>query len=142
MFKNFLVMNIEKTLKQNGLRVTDPRREVLEVFTRKQAAISHQDLESALPEADRVTMYRTLKIFEEKGIIHKAHDDTEVTRYALCLDHCTEHDHKDDHIHFHCDDCGNTYCIDIETPNVTVPQGYRAKEINVIMNGICEKCNL
>ena len=41
-------------------------------------------LEKAFPRADRITIYRTLKTFEEKGIVHGIEEGTTEVKYALC----------------------------------------------------------
>ena len=134
-------MNIEQQLRDNGLRVTESRVELLKVFVDALSALSNQDIEEALPDADRVTMYRTLKSFQEKGIIHKAIDGTEVARYALCHSDCSTHDHNDNHIHFHCKNCDNTFCVEeASVPYIAAPKGYKVETTNVVMHGKCDKC--
>lgn len=134
-------MEAKEILKEHGLRITEPRIELLKVFLKSDIALSNQDIESALPDADRITMYRTLKSFQEKGIIHKAIDGTEVNRYALCHSNCDNHDHHDNHIHFHCEQCDNTFCVEeSEVPHIKPPQGFKVNETNVVMTGLCDRC--
>ena len=87
-------------LTKHDLRKTPIRIKVLEVFLQKNEALSHAELERELEETDRVTLYRTLKKFEESGIIHKAIDGTDTARYALCHGACEHHHHEDNHAHF------------------------------------------
>jgi Fe2+ or Zn2+ uptake regulation protein len=62
---------VKETLKTHQLRNTTCREEVIGLFHRKAIALSHSDLESNLGNLfDRVTLYRTLKTFVEKGILH------------------------------------------------------------------------
>lgn len=134
-------MTVENILKSNGLRITESRVDLLNLFVQSEASLSNQDIEEALPDADRITMYRTLKSFEEKGIIHRALDHTQTTRYALCHSDCSTHDHHDNHVHFHCDRCDNTYCVEEATvPYIKVPEGYEVEAVDIIMNGTCDKC--
>lgn len=134
-------MKAEEILKKNGLRVTKSRKEVLDLFTERSVALSAHDIEVSLPTADRVTMYRTLKTFEEKGIIHKAIDGTDKSRYAMCHGSCSEHEHHDNHVHFHCEDCKNTFCLEgAKVPDVVIPDAYKVKAINIVVNGKCEQC--
>ncbi|MFZ1456094.1 MAG: transcriptional repressor, partial [Saprospiraceae bacterium] len=79
----------EKILKKHHLRHTPFRAEVLQIFANAGKALSSHDIESQLSDADRITLYRTLKSFEEKGIIHKAIDGTITQKYAICEAHCT-----------------------------------------------------
>ena len=93
------------TLKEFNLRQTDARAEVLDVFFADSYALAHADIETRLADKfDRVTVYRTLKTFLEKGILHKVLDDEGSTKYALCKQQChqTAHAHHHDHVHFKC----------------------------------------
>ena len=133
---------LKETLKGHQLRTTTCREDVLSAFINKKNALSHGDLEGALGESyDRVTIYRTLKTFLEKGIIHKVLDD-EGLRYALCSHDCSDQHHQHDHIHFKCTGCGETNCLEsLRIPIVQLPQGYRAETMNLLIQGVCPKCN-
>lgn len=130
-------------LKSHNLRNTQFRQLVLNVFLKNPSlALSHSDIEEALGDHDRITLYRTLKSFEESGLIHKALDGGNENKFALCQDDCDEHSHSDDHPHFLCQSCGNTYCLDmLEIPKFQLPAGYKLKEVRLAMSGICDQCN-
>lgn len=132
---------LTQMLKDHGLRKTDIRLQILQVFSGQDKACSQQDLQQALGEIDRVTLYRTLRSFEEKGLIHRAIDGTDQAKYALCQDDCTVHEHQDDHAHFHCMSCGETICIeDVQVPSVKLPQGYQLREAQLVLRGYCAQC--
>src|SRR6266496_5218631 len=102
---------IETLLKQNSMSVTDSRKKILKLFLDQAGALAHGDIEKKAGEKfDRVTIYRTLQAFVDKGIIHTIPTADNLIRYALCKDDCSEGHHHDHHIHFVCDNCGNTYC--------------------------------
>ena len=130
-------------LKDYSLRQTDCRSDILDVFLDKNFALSHADIEGKIQETyDRVTVYRTLKTFLDKGIIHKVLDDTGTPKYALCKDHCSIETHSHEHVHFKCLTCGLTNCIeDIEIPKVKLPAGYTLLETNLLVQGICKNCS-
>ena len=128
-------------LKANKLRVTPVRRDLLTIFIESNTALSNQDIEDRLQDADRITLYRTLKSFQEKGIIHRAFDGTDTTRYAVCSDGCSVHAHHDEHLHFHCSTCDNTFCVDeIKIPKLQMPKGFTAHKTNIVVDGVCENC--
>ena len=128
-------------LKRNSLRATPVRKQLLQIFLDADAALSNQDIEAKMSEADRVTLYRTLKSFQEKGIIHRAYDNTDVAKYATCSDHCDSHAHHDEHLHFHCSNCDNTFCVDeIPIPQLEMPTGFTAHSTNIVVEGICGQC--
>lgn len=129
-------------LKSHDLRVTAGRLEILKLFMGQRYALSQPDVERMLGEFfDRVTIYRTLTSFLEKGVIHKVLDDSSVAKYALCQSHCESHAHADEHIHFKCTHCGNTSCLDgLPFPHFHAPAGYSFSETSVLIHGVCPAC--
>lgn len=129
-------------LKNSGLSKTEIRVKVLELFQSSKNALSLADIESAFDKIDRITLYRTLKAFETKGIVHKAVDGTKHPKYAMCESDCDEHHHQDNHAHFHCISCEKTICLEnVSTPNTSnLPTGYEVQETNLIISGICSDC--
>lgn len=133
----------ETLLRQHDLRITDARQQVLGVFFAHSYALTHAELEQQLAQHDRVTLYRTLATFEEKGLLHRVPDDSGTMKYALCADGCAEHQHHDDHVHFKCTTCGRTECLDpIRIPTLALPTGYRATEMHLLVQGVCSRCAL
>jgi Fur family ferric uptake transcriptional regulator len=134
---------IKYILKRNNLSVTGSREKILGLFLNQEGALAHGDIEKKAGEKfDRVTVYRTLQTFVEKGIIHTIPTDDNSIRYALCKDDCSEGHHHDHHVHLVCTNCGNTYCLDdVVTPDVKLPKGYVSSQIEVIIKGICRSCN-
>ena len=133
---------VENTLKRNHLSITGSRKKILGLFLSRNEALAHGDIErNAGEKFDRVTVYRTLQAFVEKGIIHTIPTADNSVRYALCKDPCTEGHHRDHHIHFVCGNCGNTYCLDdIVTPDIRLPKGYSAERVEVVVEGVCGSC--
>jgi Fur family transcriptional regulator, ferric uptake regulator len=128
-------------LKRNHLSVTDSRKKILSLFLASQDALAHGDIEKKAGEKfDRVTVYRTLQTFVEKGIIHTIPTVDNSIRYALCKD-CTEGHHHDNHVHFVCTDCHATICLDdVVSPDVRLPEGYRGEKVEVVITGVCRNC--
>lgn len=132
----------EGILKDFDLRKTKSREDILELFIDNEFALSQSDIESHLSHSlDRVTVYRTIKTFLEKGLIHKILSDEGSPKYALCPEECVNTDHHHEHVHFKCEQCGQTTCIDnVDVPKVTLPSGYHYKESNLLVSGICPEC--
>jgi Fur family transcriptional regulator, ferric uptake regulator len=141
-FKNGIFMQVDEILKTNQLSITDSRKKILGLFLGSEGALAHADIEKNAGEKfDRVTVYRTLQVFVDKGIIHTIPTPDNSIKYALCKDDCSEGHHHDHHVHFQCRQCGNTYCLDdITTPEVKLPKGYAAEQIEVVINGVCKNC--
>ncbi|MBS1946445.1 MAG: transcriptional repressor [Bacteroidetes bacterium] len=133
---------VEHILKRNLLSVTDSRRKILELFFNSQGALSHGDIEKKAGEKfDRVTIYRTLQAFLEKGIIHNIPTAENSVLYALCKDDCTEGHHHDNHVHFICNECGNTICLEnVSIPSVKLPKGFISSQVDVVVSGVCKDC--
>lgn len=131
--------NIVQKLSEKNTNPTSMRILVYELLEQQQGAMSLSEIESHFYKADRVTIYRTLKTFEEKGIVHGIQEST-TTKYVLCHDGCDETTHKDWHLHFYCKICKQTTCKeDFEMPR-SGNQGYQIDEIKLFGKGICEHC--
>ncbi|HEY0655273.1 MAG TPA: transcriptional repressor [Chryseosolibacter sp.] len=131
-----------RLLKDFRLRTTQTRQEILHLFLKRDYALSHGDIEKEIDNSlDRVTVYRTLKTFLDKGLIHKVLDDEGSLKYALCNEACSVAGHHHNHVHFKCTKCGQTNCLtNVEIPAVKLPKGYKPNEINLLIQGICEAC--
>ncbi len=135
-------LSTKDLLKKHNLSITEGRRKILELFLQSSGALAHADIEKKLKDKfDRVTIYRTLQSFAEKGIIHTIPSSDNSIKYALCKEDCAEGHHQDDHVHFICDDCGNTYCINhVSVPSVSLPKGFKVLHSNLVISGVCNKC--
>lgn len=122
-----------------GLRVTPKRLAVLEVIEAAQSALTHADLEAALPTAiDAVTLYRTLESFVEVGLLSKAVGADRVSRFALLQGEGGNHH---EHAHFHCDSCGRVYCLPAKQPRQPqVPEGFEVAAVDLNVHGNCADC--
>ncbi|MDF2381132.1 transcriptional repressor [Nostoc ellipsosporum NOK] len=134
--------DITTILKRNNLSLTASREKILQLFLANDGALSHGDIEKKAGERfDRVTVYRTLQTFTEKGIIHTIPTADNAVRYALCKDDCSEGHHHDHHIHFICQQCKQTFCLDdVVTPDIKLPRGYSLSHIEVVAEGVCKQC--
>ncbi len=132
----------EDILKKNRLSLTDSRRKILNLFLDNPGALSHGEIEKNLGAAfDRVTIYRTLQTFLDKGIIHDIPTSDNFVHYALCRDNCSAGHHHDHHIHFVCEQCGHTICLDeVTVPTIKLPKGYSGNRMEMVVNGICKDC--
>lgn len=129
-------------LRRNRLSVTNIRKKILSLFLTNTGALAHADIEHKTGEKfDRVTVYRTLQAFVEKGIIHTIPTSDNSIKYALCKNDCFEGHHQDNHFHFVCTACGKTECMDdIIIPVVKLPKDYTARNVEIVVNGLCSHC--
>jgi Fur family transcriptional regulator, ferric uptake regulator len=134
---------IDELLKKNQLSITAGRKQILGYFLQQEGALSHSDIEKkAGGKFDRVTVYRTLQAFLEKGLIHNIPTADNSIRYALCKDDCSGGQHRDDHVHFICNSCGNTICLeDVTIPSIKLPGGFATQQVEMLVSGVCRNCN-
>jgi len=127
-------------LEKKKVKPTAVRILVLDVFFQYDFAISLPEIENKLPWSDRVSIYRTLKTFENADLIHQVNDGSKSAKYALCSEHC-EFDNHSVHPHFHCTKCDKTVCLDEQSIDIkNIPFGFIAKDYSLIINGLCDKC--
>lgn len=131
----------ELFLESKHIKPTAMRLLVLQYLFSCNEAVSLSDLENGLPEADKSTLFRSLKTFEEFGIVHTVHEGS-VTKYAVCDAHCNADRHTDKHPHFHCTQCNTTVCLAaVNLPKLQLPDNFIATEQEYLIHGICNKCN-
>ncbi len=130
-----------KILEQKAVRITPMRQIILEYFLQNNGTFGLIELENTFPKSDRITIYRTLKTFEEKSILHGIKNGTGEVKYALCDEHCTPIHHIDKHPHFQCEQCKKITCINsLVIPEMELPKGYIQKEMTILIKGICPDC--
>ncbi|SIQ16836.1 Fur family transcriptional regulator [Maribacter ulvicola] len=133
---------IVQLLESKGIRPTAMRLMTYKRLAELEVAISLGDLEKDFKVSERSTLFRTMKAFEEKGIVHQIEDGTGVIKYALCEDNCECEVGNDLHLHFHCNNCNETVCLtEHKIPHISLPDGYITEDINLVVKGICEKCS-
>lgn len=135
-----MLEDLEIRLKSTAIRPTAMRLLVLEKLTEQQTAVSLSEMEAGFEQVDRVTLYRTLKTFEEKGLVHQIIDGGGLTKYALCQEDCTCA-MEDLHVHFYCNSCKETYCLPkVKVPGIQLPNRFRLEEVNMVVKGACDQC--
>ncbi|WP_339654161.1 transcriptional repressor [uncultured Maribacter sp.] len=133
---------IEKTLDNKSIRPTAMRILIYKFMAGKKTAVALTDIENAFEKAERTTLYRTLKTFEEKGIVHQIDDGTNISKFALCEPGCNCEIDQDLHLHFHCSYCDKTVCLtEHKIPHINLPTGYIAENANLVIKGICDTCS-
>jgi len=134
--------HLAATLTRHALRQTPMRRAVLKAMAESPFALSGHEIEEQIgADVDRITLYRTLRTFEEKGLIHRVIDKSDIVRYAACSIECSEHEHFDNHVHFKCTSCQHIYCLNqVAIPVVTLPAHFQAISRDYLLAGVCREC--
>ena len=132
--------DIDEKLNSREIKPTAMRQLVLQVLTEQKSAISLPELERKFENADKATLYRTLKTFEISKLIHSIDDGTGAVKYALCQETCQCHP-EDLHVHFLCLKCNQTYCLnDIPVPTLNLPKSFSLESVTMVVKGICPNC--
>lgn len=131
---------IDKKLSTKNVKPTAMRELVLKILSEQTSAVSLADIENMFNKADKTTLYRTLKTFEEKKLIHSIDDGTGAVKYALCKETCQCHP-EELHVHFYCLKCQHTFCLtDIPIPSINLPVNFSIENINMVVKGVCSNC--
>ena len=131
----------EQRLESRSIQPTAMRLRVLRYLSDRRAAVSLADLVHHFSKSDRTTLYRTLKTFQEHGVVHQIYDESGSTKYGLCAENCTCSYPDDMHAHFYCSSCDNTYCLQkLSIPTVDLPDGFAPSYGNFVITGRCPDC--
>ena len=123
------------------ISVTPFRKEVLAIFEKHKNAIPLSIIEKELKDYNRITLYRTIKIFKEKGIIHEITLSGTASNYAICKEECDTIAHNHQHIHFKCNRCEIIFCVEMDKmPNIKLPN-FKIEQLEIQASGICQDCN-
>ncbi|TXI91349.1 MAG: transcriptional repressor [Burkholderiaceae bacterium] len=148
-----LIERANASLRAAGLRVTNARLDVLAMLLQQQRAMSHTEMQEALPVIDRVTLYRALDCLVEAGLAHKIVGDDRITRFRSGAAHVetlgakgrAQHQHG----HFQCLECAKVFCLE-QAPITALVQsqlvaslrpGFSAQGIELTIKGYCDLCN-
>lgn len=133
-------MNEETFLKNAGVNPTAARIMILRTLTEAAHPLSMLEIGDVLESVDKSVISRTLAVFRENHLVHVLEDGSDSTRYEICTS--GDHSHHDDsHVHFHCEKCGRTFCLDeVPVPEIPLPEGYIAHYSNFMIKGICKEC--
>lgn len=89
---------VDALLEEVGCRVTGPRREVARLLARTRGSFSAEAINEELSGVGRATVYRTLKLLSDAGVLCKTTLPDGSPRYSF--------DHSWHHHHLICSACG------------------------------------
>lgn len=139
----------ETELTEAGIRLTAIRLLIWRTLRERLTdAFSLSDVQDVLFTVDKSTLFRTLTLFAEHGLLHTIDDGSGMQKYCVC--HCAEsHDHHHGqplsghrgHVHLSCTVCRKTWCLEeVAIPAVDVPDDFEVTEREYVIKGICRKC--
>lgn len=134
---------LERYLKSQGLKMTEPRRVVLDVFLRIEQHVTTEDLYEAVrkvePRIGQATVFRTVKLLEDAGLARAACREDGPRRF----EHAFQHAHHD---HLVCVDCGeivefNDTAIEAAQESIYSTYGYSPVGHSLELRGRCPSCS-
>lgn len=134
--------NIENILTDRGIKPTANRILVMKELMKASNPVNLADLEVFLGfSMDKASIFRVLELFAEKDVVHVIEDGSRSLKYELCHSE-NKHSIADQHAHFYCEHCKETYCIEAaRVPMIDIPDGFTPHSINYVIKGICPKCS-
>lgn len=131
----------EEELIGKGVRPTAARILILQKLSELTSPVSLFELETELETLDKSTISRSLAVLLEHHAIHSFEDGSGSMKYEICRNKADRCFIGDRHIHFFCEMCHKTTCIDnIKIPVVELPEEYIMDSINYTVKGICPAC--
>lgn len=130
---------LKNALKSHGASITSPRCTVFHALSVQHAPVSVQELASVCPGVDQASVYRTVKLFEESGIIVRILSGSQ-SRVELS-DLFSPHHH-----HIACTVCGKIVSLHedtvLEKMINSLGAQYKFSKIHhsLEMEGVCENC--
>jgi Fur family transcriptional regulator, ferric uptake regulator len=128
-------------LRDRGLKSTAPRDDIARVFFALGRHINAEELYTEVkkisPHVGYATIYRTLKLLKECGLLSERHFDEGQARYEVAGEH--------HHDHFICENCGKI--VEFEDDEIERTQRSIARKLGVTLHhhklelyGLCADC--
>lgn len=132
---------IERTLSRSGYRLTSPRRAVLDTIRDLGNHFTAEEVLIASPEVGRATIFRTMKLMRELGVICQVVLDDGTAVYQLAEEELAEHHH-----HVICTECGKVTEIasdglERELEAVASQTGFNIDTHRLELYGRCSNCH-
>lgn len=129
--------SIKKILEKHGINPSYQRIIIYKYLIENQIHPSIDQIYNSLkennPTLSKTTVYNTIRLFIENGILSKIYCDDKEMRYDI---------NTHNHMHFVCDKCGEIY--DIKSDNkvfqIDEIQGHKINHTSISFRGICKNC--
>lgn len=128
---------IKKLLEKYNIQSSYQRLRIYEFLCNSQShptvEMIYKELANEIPTLSKTTIYNTLKLFEQKGLIISLNIDENESRYDANLI---------PHLHFKCKACGKIFDIKYKSSVMKLDtlDGHRIQEVKIYLSGICREC--
>ena len=129
-------------LTNENLKMTPQRRVILDTLLKKNDHLSSEELYALVKKRDasigQATVYRTLKLLSDSGLIEPLDFADGVTRYEPCYG-------KDHHDHLICEHCGKNIeivdeVIERRQEQLAKEHGFTLIRHKMYLYGLCPEC--
>jgi len=137
----FTQTEMTHALRDAGYRLTQPRRAILQVLEENEAGLTAEDMhrrgKTLCPKLGLVTVYRTLELLGELGLVRRVHSEQRCHSYVSA---------GDGHHHLICQVCHRVIefpCAGLDEllQSVSVRTGYVITGHLLELTGLCPECS-
>ena len=129
-------MNVAAKLIENGISPSITRIKIYEyLYGNKNHPTVNEvyiDLSKEIPTLSKTTVYNTVKLFKETGLVKMITINEEQVRID---------GNPDFHGHFLCSECEKVFDFDIPKMEDTLPGGFETGNKEVYYTGLCKCCS-
>ncbi|WP_336249304.1 Fur family transcriptional regulator [Stomatohabitans albus] len=129
-------------VREAGYRVTAARMAVCQVLEESETHVNAEELcaeaQKILPAINLASVYRTLTILDELGLVHEVRIGTLPGRWAVAS--------GDAELHLHCTECEAVYhhplkdTLEPLLDHIKADHGFEVQRANLVLNGVCGNC--
>ncbi|NLC88532.1 MAG: transcriptional repressor [Clostridiaceae bacterium] len=131
------IKNLKETLQAKNIRLSHQRLKVLEYLAQNKTHPSADEIYSALqkdlPSLSRATVYNTLHMLQEAGLVNVVSIEDSENRYEILTE---------SHGHFQCTSCKKIFDFSLNMKEIesTDLADFEIKERDVYFRGLCPDC--
>jgi Fur family ferric uptake transcriptional regulator len=135
------LLQLKKTLKAHHQSLTAPRLRVFEALQDHEPQTMHDLVTTCQTSADRASVYRTVALFEQLGIVQRLHMGW---KYKLELSDAFSHHHH----HLTCTNCGRIIPLpeddQLETRlrELARQLDFQPQDHQIEIHGLCQACTV
>ncbi len=135
--ENTRVEDLRNILKEKGIQPSYHRLKILKYLMENKVHptvdMIYRGLSAEIPTLSKTTIYNTLNLFAEKGLVAVLTIGERETRYDINVQ---------PHAHFKCESCGRVYDLwDVKLDvSGAVPEGFEISRVELYIKGICANC--
>ncbi|WP_097025595.1 Fur family transcriptional regulator [Clostridium peptidivorans] len=139
------VENLKNVLKEKGYKLTPQRRAIVEIIIKNEGShLTTEEIYNLVkdecPEIGLATVYRTVMLLEEMGLLSKLDLNDGCSRYELIHE-----DENHQHHHLICRNCGKVIEVQGDLleeleDNIEKKYNFKIEDHSVKFYGLCNEC--